>query len=295
MRRWRIGYILISQLLFLQITQAQPGIIASETTGCTPFPVDFILDPSTVDTDTISNVEWFFGDGSTQNSNATDTVNHIFTTDGDFYISLAIDGYRSDSVSVITVHRTISSAFTYEEYAADYNFRFIPSDRITDPAGTYFFNWRYTELISNVQRTNNYVINIDNQDMAIDSVTLDTGMYEVLLIIDDIFGCFSRYEDTISIYDEIQLPNVFVAGRPSPYEFYTIDPLNFSVVLRFQVFNRYGLLVYQQEAPVIRWDGNTNTGRHLSVGVYYYVLEVLEGENAERYNQKGFIHLYRAD
>ncbi len=295
MRLWGIAYIVVFQLLFLQVVQAQPEIIASETTGCTPFPVNFILDPSTVDTDTISNVEWTFGDGFTQNSNATDTVNHAYTTGGDFYLSLIINGYRSDSISIITVHRTISSAFTYEEYATNHNFRFIPSDQITDPTGTYFFNWRYTELISNDQRTNNYVINIDNQDMAIDSVTLDTGIYHVLLWIDDTFGCVSRSDDTISVYDEIQLPNVFVAGRPSPFQFYTIDPLNIGIVLRFQVFNRYGLLVYQQEAPVIRWDGNTNTGKHLSVGVYYYVLEVLKGENAERYNQKGFIHLYRAD
>lgn len=295
MRLWGIAYIVVVQLFLLQVIQAQPGIIASETRGCTPFSVNFILDPATVDTDTITSVNWMFGDGTTLSSNATDTVNHIYTIDGDFYIGLGINGYRSDSVSGIMVHRTLRSDFTYEEYATNHNFRFIPSDRITDPAATYFFNWRYTNLETNDQRTNNYVVTLDNQDTAIDSVTLDTGIYHVLLWIDDTYGCMSRSQDTIMVFDEIVLPNVFVAGRPSPYQFYTIEPLNRAIVLKFQVFNRYGLLVYQQEAPVIRWDGNTNSGKLLSVGVYYYVLEVMEGENAERYNQKGFIHLYRAD
>jgi len=296
---WRIGYFFVFQLFFLQVIQAQPDFTASDTTGCTPYSVSFELDPSTVDTDTISNVAWNFGDGTTENSGATDAVTHIYTSEGKFSVSIIINDRTSDPYqkdSLITVHRTLSSAFTYEEYAPNHNFRFIPTDRITDPTGLYFFNWRYTEIISNDIRTNTYPgLNITNQDLAIDSVTLDTGIYHVLLWIDDTFGCLSRAEDTIRVYDEIQLPNVFVAGRPSPYQFYTIDPLNPSIHLRFQVFNRYGLKVFEQEAPVIRWDGNTNTGKYLTVGVYYYILEVVEGENAERYNQNGFIHLYRAD
>lgn len=296
MRRWRIAYVLVLQLLFLQMAQAQIDFAANETTGCTPFPVVFTMDLSSVNADTISTVEWVFGDDNSASPNDTSPIEHVYTTGGSFTVALLINGYRSEEkADYITSHRTVSADFSYEEYAENHNFRFIPSDRVTDEFATYFYNWRYTEINTNAQRTNDYVITFDNQDMAIDSVTLDTGVYQVTLWIDDTYGCFSRFSDTIAVYDEILLPNVFVAGRPDPYQFYTINPLNINIVLRFQIFNRYGLLVYEQEAPIIRWDGKTNSGKDITTGVYYYVLEVVEGENAERFNQNGFIHLYWAN
>jgi hypothetical protein len=63
MRRWWIGYILLIQLFLLESVQAQTDFTASEIMGCTPFTVSFAIDLSTVDTDTISTVEWHFGIG----------------------------------------------------------------------------------------------------------------------------------------------------------------------------------------------------------------------------------------
>lgn len=295
MRRWWIGYILLIQLFLLESVQAQTDFTASETMGCTPFTVSFAIDLSTVDTDTISTVEWHFGIGLAITANATDTVEFEYTTEGNYTVTLVINDFRSDAIiktDYITVHRTINSAFRVEEYAPNHNFRFIPLDPITDTFATYFYNWRYNELTGDDLRINDYVVTIDNQSIAIDSVTLDTGIYEVTLWIDDVYGCFSRSTQIIEVYDAVVLPNVFVTGLG---EYYTIDPQNLNIVLRFQVFNRYGLLVYEQEAPVIYWDGNTNSGKELIIGVYYFVLEAIQGDSTDRYNQNGFIHLYRAD
>jgi len=297
MRRWWIGYILFIQLFLLESVQAQTDFTASETMGCTPFAVRFILDPSTVDTDTITNVEWYFGIGNVADTvaNATDTVEFEYNEEGNYTVTMVINGYSSDAIiktDYITVHRTVNATFRVEEYAPNHNFRFIPLDPITDTFATYFYNWRYNELTGTDIRINDYVVTIDNQHIAIDSVTLDTGIYEVTLWIDDVYGCFSRSAQIIEVYDDVVLPNVFVAGLGG---YYTIDPQNLNIVLRFQVFNRYGLLVYEQEAPVIHWDGNTNSGKELIIGVYYFVLEAIEGDSTDRYNQNGFIHLYRAD
>ncbi len=294
-RLWRIGYILIIQLLLLVSGQAQTNFTASETTGCTPFLVRFVLDPSTVNTDTITNVEWYFGIGNVADTvaNATNTVEFEYTEEGDYTVTMVVNGYLSDAIiktDYITVYRTVSSVFRYEEYATNHNYRFIPRDEITDASATYFYNWRYTELTGNDQRLNNYIITIDDQESAIDSITLDTGAYRVTLWIDDTYGCFSRSEQIVQVYDVLELPNVFVVRSG---DFYIIDSQNENIILRFQVFNRYGMLVFEQEAQVINWDGRTNTGKELNIGVYYYVLEVIRGDTSDRFNQNGFIHLYQ--
>ncbi|MBA7517075.1 hypothetical protein ES705_09125 [subsurface metagenome] len=295
MRHLRSGYILFVQILFLQAVQAQPDFTANEATGCTPFLVRFTLDLSTVDEDTIDYLTWNFGIGDTLNASPADTVEFEYLNEGVYTVAVAINGNRSDTIikqDYITVHQTIRSVFRYEEYAPNHNFRFIPLDEITDTFATYFYNWRYNKLTGTDQRVNDYVITIENQEMAIDSITLDTGIYQVTLWIDDIYGCFSRSEQIVQVYDDIEIPNVFVAGSG---EFFIIDPKNLNIILRFQLYNRYGMLVYEQEAPVINWDGRTNSGKDLNIGVYYYVLEAVEGDSTDRYTQNGFIHLYRSN
>jgi hypothetical protein len=297
-KRWRTGYLLIILLFLPGYAGAQADITASDTLGCTPLSVQFILDPGTVDTDTITDVEWHFGDGTIRTAGPTDTVEFEYTVEGNYTVTVVIDDdvlHAVEKEDYITVFRTVSSAFEYEEYASNHNFRFIPLDEITDSTTIYFYNWRYDELTGDDLRINDYVITLDNQLVAIDSVTLDTGVYEVTLWIDDSNGCFSRFTDTVTIADEIVLPNYFVAGRPHPDKFYVIDPQNANIILRFQVFNRYGMLVFEQEAHAIYWDGRTNGGRDLSTGVYYYILEAVRGDLTNRYNQYGFIHLFRSD
>lgn len=271
---------------------AQPDFSADATEGCTPFRVKFSIDPATVDMDTIRRIDWHFGIADSVTSIDPDTV--TYEEEGLYTVVMVINGDVESAIiktDYITVHRTLRSVFRYEEYAPGNNYRFIPIDRITDPAAIYYYQWQYRKTSANDERINNYTVNISNQDVAIDTITLDTGNYHVTLNIEDSYGCASQYEDqTLSIYSEIRIPNIFM---PNYDDFYIIDPKNLNIVLKFQVFNRYGLLVFSQTSPVINWNGKSNTGLELSTGVYYYILEATEGDTAARYNQTGFIHLYR--
>jgi hypothetical protein len=121
-------------------------------------------------------------------------------------------------------------------------------------------------------------------------MSLDTGTYNIVLRIEDTYGCLSRFETMLTVLEEIEIPNVFVA---QPGNFFIIDSQNLSTILNFKVFNRYGTLVFEQEAPVINWDGRSTWGRDLVTGVYYYILQATQGDTSERFSQKGFIHLYQ--
>jgi PKD repeat protein len=277
--------------IFPTCVMSQADFTASETSGCTPMHIKFTIDETTVDLDTVASIDWYFGFGDTITSLNPDTV--IYENDGLYTVTMVVNGNLSSPIiktDFILIHRTVSAVFRFEEYASNFNYRFIPLDEITDSLATYFYMWRYNEITGTDTRANDKIVNIDNQEMAIDSVTLDTGVYRIALRVEDTHGCISQFERLVEVVTQIKLPNVFA---PETQDFYIIDPNNINTVLNFQVFNRYGLLVFSQVSPVINWNGKTNSGQDLTTGVYYYVLKSALGDSNARYNQNGFIHLYR--
>jgi hypothetical protein len=206
---------------------------------------------------------------------------------------MVINGYTENAVVktryIYSVH-TPSAAFTTEEYEINNNFRFTPLDEITN-SQSYYYIWNYEKLGDGDVRSDTVIINYENQSDAIGLATLDTGAYQVTLIIEDTtYGCSSVFSDLVYVSPEIQIPNIFF---PDVEEFFIIDPQNPNTILEFRVFNRYGLQVFTQTAPIINWPGKTNTGLLLHTGVYYYTLESVSGDPIQKYNQQGFIHLYR--
>ncbi len=292
MKQLRTGIFLAGLLLGTVAGSAQVDFTASVTSGCTPLKVKFTLDRSTIDPDTVTSITWNFGFGDDIEAIDPDTV--TYTQAGTFTVILIIDGDRDNPVikdNYIVVHRTVSGAFSYEEYQDGFNYRFIPLDPLTADDATYTYTWDYYDPEGGSLRTNvESGIDYTNQSWAIDSVTLDTGIYIVNLTVSDpVNGCVSRSSRRLIVSEEVVLPNVFVFGTG---RFYIIDPQDINTVLNFQVFNRYGLQVFEQTAPVINWNGETSWGRPLNTGVYYYILKAVEGDPQERYSKNGFIHLY---
>jgi gliding motility-associated-like protein len=46
--------------------------------------------------------------------------------------------------------------------------------------------------------------------------------------------------------------------------------------VEFQVFNRWGQLVFQTFDPELRWNGSNMKGQELASGAYYYTCRVFE-------------------
>ena len=94
------------------------------------------------------------------------------------------------------------------------------------------------------------------------------------------------------------LPNVFSPNNDNINDLFI--PLRTAYVEKvdFQVFNRWGLLVFQTDDPDLNWDGKIlGTNKVVSPGVYYYICEVFEPRlgGLESYTLTGFIYAFSGD
>jgi PKD repeat protein len=288
---YRVLGILFFPFVILNSIHAQSDFFADQTEGCTNFKVKFTTDFSAVNPDTIHSVKWYFGFGDTISSSNPDPI--TYTKEGKYTVVMVINNHKKSAVvktDYIIVHKTVQSVFNSEEFAPDYNYKFIPIDSITDKVSTYNYTWTYENVLNSTTVVHNRSVKYQTFSQATDTFSLDTGEFRVTLRITDPYGCVSQSEKIYTITDPIAIPNVFV---PTVHQFYQIDPQDMSIVLLFRLYNRNGLLVFQQEAPLISWNGQTSSGKDLNTGVYYYILEASEGDPLKRYSKKGFIHLYR--
>jgi gliding motility-associated-like protein len=75
------------------------------------------------------------------------------------------------------------------------------------------------------------------------------------------------------IYD---LPNAFTPNGDNQNDLFIPRGRCFVERVEFQVFNRWGQLVFETTDPAINWDGTNLNGDRLSSGTYYYVGQVFE-------------------
>lgn len=134
------------------------------------------------------------------------------------------------------------------------------------------------------------------QDYRIDETM--TGCYYIAAV--DSFGNESPLSAQLCLDEcsNYKLPNVFSPNDDNTNDLYI--PLRTAYVERvdFQVYNRWGLLVFSTEDPDINWDGKINgTDQLVSPGVYYYICEVFEPRigGLESYALTGFIYVYSGD
>jgi hypothetical protein len=287
---YKLISILLYQFFILNSIHAQADFFASQVEGCTKFKVKFTPNFSAVNLDTIQSVKWHFGFGDTLSSRDPDTI--TFRNEGQYTVVMVINNRKKNAIvktNFITVHRTVQAVFRSEN-AQDFNYIFTPFDPITDKAATYNYTWAFKNIYGGDTVIHKRTVTYLDPSAAIDTFTLDTGIYRITLRIRDNYGCASRSEKIFRLADPVVIPNVFA---PLEHHFFKIDPLDWNTVLLFKVFNRNGLLVFQQEAPIISWNGETASGLELNTGVYFYILEAVQGDPLKRFSQKGFIHLYR--
>ncbi len=96
-----------------------------------------------------------------------------------------------------------------------------------------------------------------------------------------------------------ELPNIFTPNNDGYNDVYTsINPNGYVKNVNMQIFNRWGMLVYETNDPDINWDGRYYKNNNIvSSGVYYYTCEVFENRliGTVTRNLVGFIHVYNGE
>jgi gliding motility-associated-like protein len=101
--------------------------------------------------------------------------------------------------------------------------------------------------------------------------------------------------DNCPIYE---LPNTFTPNGDGQNDFYRpFSTARFIAKVDFQIFNRWGGLVFKTTDPHLNWDGKNLAGNELAEGVYYYTCKVyeqrVEGIVPQEKLLNGFIQIFR--
>lgn len=305
--RIRVIFLFSLLLVFSCHFYGQDFIQVSGNSGCPPDTVTF-----SINTDSASMIDFTFWVNYTITGSNLDTtvstpsgdLDFVFEESGSFIVKLSSAGNPGVIITQrsVTVRQSLKAQFEAQLVTEPLEYNFVPVDTITDTLNSYSFVWTIYE--DGVYLDESLVLYADYNSLenaAFQYTFPDTGSYEVRLQSQrNIVSCASENTDTLAVIPAQDTPDpgdssiIRIANyfAPATNEYYIIDPQDPAVILSFKLFSRTGLLVFSTESPVIYWDGRNSYGQELSSGVYYYVIEAVQGSigNTE---PKGFIHLFR--
>jgi gliding motility-associated-like protein len=270
-------FVIIFCFIVSQVNLHSQVLISADTTwGCDELMVTFSLSPDNA-YDTISSLVWNFGDGEPV-SNENQPV-HDYSQPGK-YIPTAL----LNNVSLITfkgsidVHFEPNAFFSWEDTTELGPFYYVleAGEQPTDTL-TYNYTWGLANTAS---------INGDKivHDFA------ETGNYSVLLMVSHNYGCVNSLRQNIVIANILECPNVFTPNQDGINDFFKVSTNGINSY-SFSIYTRSGALIYKTESPQVEWDGRSLSGHEVQPGIYYYLIEQLDGD--PKPVKKGFIHLLK--
>ncbi len=252
-------------------SQTQVDFYADSTIVCYGFPVHFA---DSTHADTIVSWFWDFGDGYT--STIQNPV-HNYDTAGVFSVMLVVaDTLTTDTLirqNYITVKDTPVANFITDGTMLYPSFYFV---FIADSATNYHYSWNFDgTLLPDTEREMFHVFQTQ-------------GEKQVYLIVDNGTAgqCVDTVFKTIQVTDSIKVPNVFTPNGDGENDIFEIKT-NGVTTYKFEVYNRWGAIVFQFAGRRISWDGRSSAAVQLESGTYFYVLTSEDGS----YSKHGFVFL----
>jgi gliding motility-associated-like protein len=255
------------------------------TDGCAPLEVLF-TDLSSASAGSLASWEWSFGDGNTSNLNSPE---HTYLNAGLYSVSLNVTNTAgcTDDVSfvnAINVHPTPNAEFTMDPS--------FPS--INEPV-------QFTDLSSNaLQWEWNFgdggISAEQNPEYAFET----SGVYTITLTINN-ESCIASnsFELMIDQPLEVYVPNSFSPNNDDLNEIFKPSFFGNDIAkYEFQIFNRWGEIVFQTNNPQTGWIGNVanddDGGQHYSPdGVYVWKMVIDESNSTETKTLTGHVVLIR--
>jgi gliding motility-associated-like protein len=255
---------------------AQITFIADTTDGCDSLRVTFTY-RNTDFIDTVTTVDWDFGNGTTSTGKEQQTV--LYDTAGSYTVTMLINGNTPlTRPGYIRVHSTPAAGFIASDSLelGSYSVVFIAANQPVDSV-PYSYQWL---LDDGTTGENSFLVHSFQQ----------AGEYQARLRVNHPFGCFDQRTRRVEVRDSLDCPNVFTPNDDGINDVFLVKT-NGVTIYSMQVFSRSGVLVYKSEAPILMWDGRNLSGQELLPGTYYYVIQPAGGSSGLA--KKGFVNLYR--
>ena len=221
--------------------------------------------------------QWQWNDGSSQ------ITNPAIQLCAGIYMATVTDANNCTAIDTIEI-KDISVNIDFKAWASEDTIfeGEIVNLYSTTLGGQYVYLWSPTNGLSDPS--------IANPRASPSTTTTYT------IIAQDPFGC--QWSDTITIYvldvicDEpyIYVPNAFTPNNDGKNDFLKVES-SVGYDLLFQIYDRWGELVFETQDIDKKWDGNFK-GKKALAGVYVYHLQ-LNCYNHQTFTKKGNITLIR--
>jgi gliding motility-associated-like protein len=119
---------------------------------------------------------------------------------------------------------------------------------------------------------------------------LHAGTYTVYLIVTNSLGCVDTAETVVTVHDtySIIFPNIFTPNDDGNNDTYT--PIVTGVVeLHAEIFDRWGLKLYEWNTVNGGWDGYTTSGQRCAQGTYFYIVHTVGVQGEDHTDQGSFM------
>jgi len=123
----------------------------------------------------------------------------------------------------------------------------------------------------------------------------DTSGICVTLFVQDANGCADTATSCVTVLGEalISIPNVFTPNGDGNNDAFEVTWVGLTG-LKCEIYDRWGVLIYQWDGLTGKWDGKTYNGKYATDGVYYYIVNAVTQQGDQR-KLTGFVHLIRGD
>lgn len=261
----------------------EPDFSVDKDSGCPPLTVQF----TNLSTNSDRYI-WFFGDG--ERSEEKDPK-HTYKYSGYYDVVLIAKGPggegRTEKKQFIKVLNAPYTFFNLTPSVLYLPNAIFSTRNLTSGAITYNWNVYYNKTGANVGNSTK-----ENPYFQV----YDTGYYDVELISMSNQGCYDTLYVPMPIYvnptGKVHIPDAFTPTKDDRNEIFKPVALNLQKEFyQFQIFNRWGELMFETKDPEQGWDG-TYKGKYCQDGVYVYKM------NAKLYNgddvqMEGIVHLIR--
>jgi len=166
--------------------------------------------------------------------------------------------------------------------------------------GNYFFN--SDTVMFEVADTSDYIFSwIFDKGKVNEVVVNDTlphiqhqfsnlGEHSIQFNVEVISTANIYSKERKNLFQEVlEVPNVFTPNGDGINDLFIIKASGL-VEYRISIFSRLGILVFQEKAPIITWDGRNSSGNEVSQGTYFYIIKAIDNSIKPR---RGTLLLYR--
>jgi gliding motility-associated-like protein len=277
----------------VEITFNPPPTIAltSDTNSiCAPGTINFFDNSVTGNvTDPITSWNWSFGDGGTS---TLEDPSHVYTSPGVYTVLLTVTtsgGCTSNNSSaplVVVAHPYPVASFSVNSVLLDLPYDQLITNNTSTGATTYLWSFGdgATSTLTNPQHLYGAV-----------------GTYNVQLIASSPYGCTDTADISVIASADVTFPNVFTPGDGGPTGgYYDVTSLTNDVFFpytsgvvdfRFEIFNRWGELIFVSTELSRGWDGYYK-GQLCQQDVYIWKAYI-KLNNGKVFNKSGDVTLLR--